>query len=931
MKDTLRQLLRKGKLGQALDILEKSKITDDFFEQELSLISFRLNNLTSERMKGIISAEDARLEHNKIGDSTLLFIEKYKDKLNIPKIELPPVNFDPIVAELAQELASNYYRVSFGSALHSVKPETIFKTPPSNKETSLKRNILIVGAGATYASCPYMPYGKQLRAYLESERGGLYKTVTRHYDIFHPVFNVETYLAFLDRKLKPNEKQDLKTDLQKIYNRRYLPTHTYEIIAHLFKHRFIDVIINFNFDELLDEAIAEELGKSDYYNILNESDCEELDNILIDGRLKTPVYIKIYGTASSKNSMKFTDDAHAIEVPNEMQEFIEKWIRGQRSDDKTDESKRITTNIISLGFDIERSLFIDTLEGNLKEGSKFFQINWRKDPSSRLGSIKQFYQYLDDKGDMQNRHIRLEDWAKMEERDKELVPMADFWTQLWEKHIVEMFKPLYKPRSIARHKIVADIFYHAFKHRKHGDYRHLPDLKQKNETLKSYFRSSAYFFERTVVEVAIALAQNKGVIEPREAIKEDRIGYFYNLYKKQLPIDVANATFQKDNIKPYCSNLYTLNQIYKDFFKLEQRFSFSNNLLNLQRFVATEWKEEDLDFLNALPLCYQPTDKTKTGLETFFNDSEHLHFLLMYRFYKSVLSEDLFNLMKEHYVHKKVHLLKNICDNLNDIRKGFSYNITPKFRNETIYSFESVERKHVLHTNLALSYQFSNVFDTPQNWDILLLISERGKFLTTQLEGFKQPERLASKPILLIGCHEAIAELNANVSHQQDSETIKKLSNAYLHKNQLEGLNIKMHFLPYWIHHHHVAIFLKFKPQRQMNRNAHYKAHFQVDDKTIVEVVQSIYYIKQGFSNKINPLSLPVSANEVEKECIQNDQAVLMDLFIEHYMKAVYFEETSAIPVIRPDLTFEFETDNKSFTPNRAAFFKYLKRLHDRE
>ena len=41
---------------------------------------------------------------------------------------------------------------------------------------------------------------------------------------------------------------------------RYYPGLAYEILAHLMKHGFIDAIINFNFDEVLDQAIEDELG-----------------------------------------------------------------------------------------------------------------------------------------------------------------------------------------------------------------------------------------------------------------------------------------------------------------------------------------------------------------------------------------------------------------------------------------------------------------------------------------------------------------------------------------------------------------------------------------------------------------------------------------------------------------------------------------------
>ncbi len=981
MTEKIKECIKANRLEEALDEFASiaQGLKDKLMEASIMQQQGRLSHLKTTQQAGIISKTDYDLEQNRIRAVLIQWLMDLKN--NTPLSKIPTYqDFNWVLEELAEELAGNHYNVSFGNDMleNHLRPDwrNIFvKMKQFTKKVSKRRNILIVGAGATYSACPYMPYGRQLRAYLDEKP--IFKEAAGNYDRLHPIFNIEnhlsemdidlspegksklqthlqskinnffnieSYLSELDMQLMPQDKPKLRAVLKEIYNRRYLPIHTYEIIAHLLKHRFIDIVINFNFDELLDQSIEEELGKSDYHKIMHEGDCENLSNILIDGRLKTPIYIKIHGTASVMGSMKFTHTAHRLEVPSQMQAFIKKWIRGQVNDDETDETSRICTNLISVGFDMERAQFSDLLKGNLKKDSKIFQINWKNDSASHITHLQPYYQSTETH---KIRHIRLEDWAKIENRNIQLTPMADFWTYLWDKHISTLFKPLFEPRSIARHQIVTDIFYNAFEHGKHGDYEDLKVLKKKNNELYAYFRSSAYFFERTVVEIAITLAQNKGVIEPKEAIKQDRIGQFYHLYKTQLNMELSQNSIC-DNRKRYCRELYTLNKIYIDCFKLEEGFSFSNHLLNISRFDPTKEIRGtgDTDFIQQLKKL---ANAEALSNDAFFNLPAYLSALVMYRLFKFTKSQTLkplFPLIMDIYKNKNYSLiLKHLYRNLNKIQESFSHNITPRFRDETVYNFESTNRRDVLHTNLALSYQFYTTFNALDDWDVLLLINERGKFLMSQIAALNHAG-LRDKKIIMIGCHEAIAEsLNDRDLYDTKPETLKKLAKKYLEtlsqNNKPSNMpKIKLYFLPYWRHHHHHALFLKVSDEPMDE----YKASFRVDGQHVIEVVQAIYYFKQGFSNKINPLLVPVKINFKREdtrtdagkrkamEFIQHDQNSLMDNFIAHYMKAVYFgEKGNSIAVVNRGLSFEYSTQNPDYTPTRADFFKYLKKLHDGE
>ncbi len=79
------------------------------------------------------------------------------------------------------------------------------------------------------------------------------------------------------------------------------PLLVYELMAHLVKHGFIDHVITFNFDELLDVALPNELGDGAFLRIFSGYEC------VSDRDQEKPSLIKIHGTVSSPESMRFTD------------------------------------------------------------------------------------------------------------------------------------------------------------------------------------------------------------------------------------------------------------------------------------------------------------------------------------------------------------------------------------------------------------------------------------------------------------------------------------------------------------------------------------------------------------------------------------------------------------------------------------------------
>jgi hypothetical protein len=183
------------------------------------------------------------------------------------------------------------------------------------------RNILIIGNGATIDAIGDNASTDKLANKIEGmmcKKNGLVKDfLVRQKEKYKNAFNLnpkqfETRLT----ACAAFDENTVRNILNREINYKYVPSKFYELAAHFFKHRYVDIIINFNFDEILDTIIKEEQGGSEYKNILHDGDCPHVINELkVDERLKMPIYIKPHGTISYDSSLLFTKEHyHNLEV-----------------------------------------------------------------------------------------------------------------------------------------------------------------------------------------------------------------------------------------------------------------------------------------------------------------------------------------------------------------------------------------------------------------------------------------------------------------------------------------------------------------------------------------------------------------------------------------------------------------------------------------
>lgn len=116
----------------------------------------------------------------------------------------------------------------------------------------------------------------------------------------------------------------------------------YELLSHFLKHHYIDHIITFNFDEVIDTCLDNELGLGEYNRIITDQ------QLLPTNSVDKPCLIKLHGSISSPQSLRFTRD-HTRVLSQDMIRLIDDVIFYQRNTEKKAMiPKKI--HLVSLGY-----------------------------------------------------------------------------------------------------------------------------------------------------------------------------------------------------------------------------------------------------------------------------------------------------------------------------------------------------------------------------------------------------------------------------------------------------------------------------------------------------------------------------------------------------------------------------------------------------
>jgi hypothetical protein len=227
---------------------------------------------------------------------------------------------------LAELLIAHHLRLSVADSAARDRLIQTYRKPrfPASLPVELMergtRCIAVVGAGASH---PLLSRGNELADELEREYGRDEAELHR----LQLVHNLEPD-AFETRLIALSKTDEAARRVRDTISEKYDVEHptllTYELLAHLLKHRFLDAIISFNFDELLDRSLADELAAGEYARVVSERDCRKLqtDPYAPD---YVPLYVKLHGTASEPDSLRFTSESY-YSIPRRVLDTAKKML-----------------------------------------------------------------------------------------------------------------------------------------------------------------------------------------------------------------------------------------------------------------------------------------------------------------------------------------------------------------------------------------------------------------------------------------------------------------------------------------------------------------------------------------------------------------------------------------------------------------------------
>jgi hypothetical protein len=344
--------------------------------------------------------------------------------------------------------------------------------------------IVVIGAGASL-DCVKLPVADETARIVTQRLGvrqdyvdGELSRLSRQFRLDATEF--ETQMLALG-KFEPHALRDA---LVSIFGRRFYVAECYEILAHLLKHRFIDTIINFNFDEILDQAIGDELEEGNYWRVVSDGDLPGSSMRDLHARLRRPLYIKPHGTVSHASSLRFTREAYLL-IPESINALISECLT----------STPVT--LVTVGFRMRSVEFQAIVDDALTKGAADIEVI-AIDPSPDVLSA---FQKIPE--------------PKLHHYNPLPDGLARTFERLWEE-VGCCFAKKDFTRGIQRHRLLAALF-------QDKPNRDVPEA-ERGIKLTNYLR------DRALVELALAVAKAKGFVHVGQ-LAGSRAGRYLREYR----------------------------------------------------------------------------------------------------------------------------------------------------------------------------------------------------------------------------------------------------------------------------------------------------------------------------------------------------------------------------------------------------------------
>jgi len=551
-----------------------------------------------------------------------------------------------ILLKLAKELAINHYNVSLLEQKEKVFRQ-IFNENIDYHDKS--RTVFIIGAGASHnaheifrvtTAIIYDLYFKQLKLDTVFEKNNpiwskfieeaskisnhsysdfkksktaeeLLEKISKNLNFEQNLLLLSNFIVSEDlvEKLKKSIVDVQAADIPELKITEYVPSLLYEIVAHLFKHRYIDVIINMNFDEMLDNSITDEMGDSTYYKIVQDADVRRLKEMVDQNRLRIPIYIKPHGTFRSTSSMKYTVDrylSHPVGLNLLLQDIFNGTVQdpGKRSVDYL--------NIVLVGYsfsdiDIQKIIF-EQLAARCRQGEEMLAkmrfyifardreknietfisnfLKWIQNeftPTSEIANYlksdlhqtTEFYKNCLDKIKAQIYFVECSrNENKLVDETDDITSLGYIFNKVCD-HIREQFKKEepYVPKRLYRHDLLSKMFNRNFINE---------GFKENGELIKN---PEIFYQKLSRFHCLFAFVKFKGKIPINEIIN-NRPGKYNMLYFNE----VRNQKL--DNRKDKNYGLDLISYLEKVFSELPNKIRVSNSLVYSEDFYNAASEDE---------------------------------------------------------------------------------------------------------------------------------------------------------------------------------------------------------------------------------------------------------------------------------------------------------------------------------------------------
>lgn len=527
------------------------------------------------------------------------------------------------------------------------------------------------------------------------------------------------------------------------------PQLAYEFIAHFMKHAFVDHVMTFNFDELLDEAVRNELGAGEFVRIASEAD------IARGAPPPLPHLIKLHGTLSRPPTLRFTPDTTSA-LPAAMVGLLDRLILGVQPDGAKEtrppkhKATRPKAYILSLGYGWHDPDVLHWLNARRDRVAGLIILS-KHDDCDRLQQT-----FGTSRGGWRKGQVRVLDVDRFFRVQPQLLTVDAFLWALWNEleAAMEKLKIPFMPAS--RHLLLSYLF-----GPNDGDSR---DRLNRHGALR-----------RLIVEFMLHLAKCKGMVNLSTLVSTERIGRYY-----------ARVKHDHSKLAQDCG---------QDLVSLVTAVGF------VQNHLTKGWKGPDAESVTVQQSLYADVKETYYATATKIEDLAAP--LSTRAFTTKPQPMPTYSPRERRIIEARGRELEGarfIAEHIDRIFRGPEIEVARRTPDRETWTLRAAKP---LATYIDLQQETRNVLDT--DWNELFVVAESGEWLTKDVMQAVIAKK--ARRIFLVVARQPSENEWPLRRIQIDAD----LTSAWAHY-KTRGVEIYQMPLSWWQHNRHLTLAFRRRP-----------------------------------------------------------------------------------------------------------------------